>query len=699
MAELEYRVSVDTKTGIASLKKLDNQIDKTNKSAQSLNTRLKSLNEGFDSFRRTVGYASVAAAGIVVGMAKATGAALDYADAIGKASDVAGVATDSLQEFRYAFGLFNISAKETDDSFRRLNRRLGEFVKSGGGPAKQAFDQLGLSADIMSGNLKGTEAVMDELVDRLGRIEDDAIRAALASQLFGDDAGPKLALALAQGAQAIDSLRQKARDLGLIMDEDLIRASEEANDTISTLTQVIGVQFKSALVESAPQITEFVQALIEHRDDIKGMIALVVELSNALLSAGSAVVEFAQDAGLISRSIDQQIKEVEEALAGEESRLRFFGPKGVIEYYTDEELQIELARLKKLKAASDATNEALKEQAEERKKSYSNEPFELIGGPDASAINEVTAAYLPLKKAQQDYAVELEKINKIAISENFTLADKEMALENLRNKYYENIRGLAGVNEARREAEETAKKLKAAEEELTRQISATVDEYLPLKRLTRELKSDQTDLNAALAKGLITQEEHAAAMDVLNKKYKDFYKEQRDKSREWSDGWNRALDEYVDNATNAAEQAESVFRTATQGMEDAIVGFAKTGKFEWKSFLSSIVDDLLRSQARQLIANVFGGLGGQTGGNGGGIFAGFFANGGVIPSGQVGIVGEAGPELVSGPAQVTPLASGGNVTYNINAVDAQSFKQLVARDPQFIYAVTEEGRRGLPSRR
>jgi hypothetical protein len=42
---------------------------------------------------------------------------------------------------------------------------------------------------------------------------------------------------------------------------------------------------------------------------------------------------------------------------------------------------------------------------------------------------------------------------------------------------------------------------------------------------------------------------------------------------------------------------------------------------------------------------------------------------------------------------------GSNVTYNINAVDAMSFKQMVAQDPSFLFAVTEQGRRTLPQTR
>ena len=176
-------------------------------------------------------------------------------------------------------------------------------------------------------------------------------------------------------------------------------------------------------------------------------------------------------------------------------------------------------------------------------------------------------------------------------------------------------------------------------------------------------------------------------------------------SRKFENGWRKSWRSYVDEATNAAKISERLFSKATQGMEDAIVNFAKTGKFEWKGFVSSIAEELLRSNIKQLIAQVFGSIGGGGSGGGGGflsnLFAGFFANGGVIPPGQFGVVGERGPELISGPATVTPMSMGGSqyVTYNINAVDAPSFKQLIASDPSFIHAVAQKGGRSIATRR
>lgn len=268
-----------------------------------------------------------------------------------------------------------------------------------------------------------------------------------------------------------------------------------------------------------------------------------------------------------------------------------------------------------------------------------------------------------------------------------------------------------------------------------------------------------------------------------------------DQSRTFASGWERAFRQYVENARDAGAKAERLFAKFTQGLEDLIVDFAKTGRFEWKSFVDSLLEELLRSNIRELIAglgtsfglgNLFGSSGAQARGNtpnnplyvldlsgggsisgggnpgfggnnplisGGGIgggqqqgpgildsvidfgktvvsgvsgaigsvaggfgdlvgsaiggiknlFGGFFATGGMIPGGKFGIVGERGPEFVSGPAQITPLdgLGGGttNVVYNINAVDAVSFQQLLARDPSFLYAVTEQGRKSLSGTR
>tara|TARA_B110000285_G_C15133125_1_gene624996 strand:+ start:1082 stop:3445 length:2364 start_codon:yes stop_codon:yes gene_type:complete len=217
-----------------------------------------------------------------------------------------------------------------------------------------------------------------------------------------------------------------------------------------------------------------------------------------------------------------------------------------------------------------------------------------------------------------------------------------------------------------------------------------------LQRLSQE--AGGTDISGEIA--AIT-----AKTEEVIKQRQALAKSTYDEQRSFSHGWKKAFEDYEDEATNAAKKAEEVFTSATKGMEDSIVGFAKTGKFEFKSLVSDILESLLRSQIQSLIASTFkmpfGSGGGSAGGGIGDFFGGFFANGGTLGAGKFGIAGEAGPELISGPATITPLTGGnsGNVTYNINAVDALSFRQLVARDPGFIHAVAMKGGSKVPQGR
>lgn len=172
-------------------------------------------------------------------------------------------------------------------------------------------------------------------------------------------------------------------------------------------------------------------------------------------------------------------------------------------------------------------------------------------------------------------------------------------------------------------------------------------------------------------------------------------------SRTFNAGWSKAFNEYVENATNAASQANKIFTSFAQNMEDHLLKLFKTGKFGWKDFVQSMIDVLMRSQIQKLMANIFS-AGSTNGGNTlGKIFG--FADGGIIPTNGPVLVGERGPEIISGAGgrSVTPnnQLGGSNITYNINAVDAMSFKQMIAADPSFLYAVSEQGRRSLPGAR
>ena len=179
-------------------------------------------------------------------------------------------------------------------------------------------------------------------------------------------------------------------------------------------------------------------------------------------------------------------------------------------------------------------------------------------------------------------------------------------------------------------------------------------------------------------------------------------------SRTWEAGWIEAFNNYKDSAQNAAEQSRTYFETFTRGLEDMFVKFVQTGKLSFKDLANSLIADFARIQAKKAITGLFN-MGGGGGGGFGSIFSGIgklfgFANGGNPAVGVPSIVGEKGPELFipRNAGTIVPNSALGGmtnntaVTYNITALDAASFQQLIARDPKFLHAVVEKGRRSIP---
>ena len=196
--------------------------------------------------------------------------------------------------------------------------------------------------------------------------------------------------------------------------------------------------------------------------------------------------------------------------------------------------------------------------------------------------------------------------------------------------------------------------------------------------------------------------------DIYDERIKSTQRQQEaDKSLmdNFASGWERSYANYVESSKNAFEKASSLFNKVTKSMEDTLLNFFKTGKLGWKDFVQTIIDELMRSQIQQLVAKIMapsvGRVGGSGGLLGGAIIPGILAGGGPAAANTPYIVGERGPELFVPASNGTMVPNSGiggstNVVYNISAVDAQSFKQMLAKDPSFLYAVTEQGRRTLP---
>lgn len=384
-------------------------------------------------------------------------------------------------------------------------------------------------------------------------------------------------------------------------------------------------------------------------------------------------------------------------------------------------------------------------------------------GPDEETIKKIRDTEKRLQELRREAEIERSKQYQAGQQKNQpatqTKEDKARikALEDERKKIEDVTAALRFRNEQvlrNEQAQELYNQLKAAGVELFSkegfEIAKLVQEYFRLQeQKENERKEDERrkqlidEIKQITEDSISAQDKYNKRMEELNKLLKEgainfeefkaasaeAYKEMEEASDKWFDGAKRALDQYAAEATDMAANVERVVSNAMQGLEDALVEAATTGKFEFKDMVDSIIEDVARLLVRTqitgplaqglsgLIGSIFGGQQ-SSGSSGGGFFGGLFEKGGAFADGQqvtayarggivrrptlfpmakgMGLMGEAGPEAVlpltrtsSGRLGVAAVgAAGGGNLYTIN-VDARGASDPAATSESVKRAVDQ----------
>lgn len=214
-----------------------------------------------EEMKHTLSTAAKWGVGIAAGAATAavafTKMSLQAADTIGKVAATAGVTTDTLQEMRHAASLSGISFDDLDKGMQSFNKRLGE-LKAGTGSLYTFLNKTDKALIDQLKTTRSTDDALDLMFKSMEKVTDESQRAALAASAFGRS-GQRITIM----TESYEKLRKEARDLGLVIDADLIKNAEAANDKLDTLSRVISTQLTSAVLELAPAIQTIAQAMID----------------------------------------------------------------------------------------------------------------------------------------------------------------------------------------------------------------------------------------------------------------------------------------------------------------------------------------------------------------------------------------------------------------------------------------------------
>jgi len=763
-------------SGQQSLSLIEKGGENASKGLSSLTDRAQFLSKGLKSL------AVVAAGAVSVGgLALMTKKALDAAGALADTAFNLGVNVEALQELRYAAEQSGVAQEGFDKSLEKFTRNIGAAAQ-GSGAAKDAFNILGVSVRDAEGNIRDTESVFREVSDAMAGIENPTERVRLAFDLFGKQ-GVAMVNMLVQGSSAIDTMRQRARDLGIVLEADLIREAEAAGDELDTLGKVVSVNLSRALLGLSPLIADTASLLSE----LAAGAGVAYEKTKLFLSGDFGLDNLSlrsvrHDLKGVNDDIDNLQKKIDARRASGANGLQFFVEGDVKRYQTlidilEERrtklvLQLQKLQSEQSSAIGTKTNapdiEAdmmrLEDQAknvESLKDSLTQQVFEFahqganrveaeydrmveqINGlkneVNADEIGALLGQALEVKNyrlkqladqeaqaegkrneaSEKRAAAEIDRQNKVyetnqkvveslnaetaalgkSDRQNFIdQATRRLSAEATQAQRVE-VERLAGALfdekealEARRKEEERRKALIEDIKKLTEEQTSAQEQY----------NAEMKELNTLLKEGAINQKE----FEIASKRARDNMLQH---SREWSAGVERALQSYADEATDMAAQVEQVTSNALRSMEDVLVDFTTTGKFEWKDMVNSMLNDFARLIVRTqitgplaqglgaLIGNIFGSADGNIFSSGRPVRA--FAKGAVVfeptlfpMANGTGLMGEAGPEAIM-PLRRLPSgrlgvesAGGGGSAYTVN-VDARGSNDPAATAKQVEEAV------------
>ena len=221
------------------------QTNKIGQAAKEVGAKLATFGKAVaDVAAKSLAAMGTAAAAAATALGKATIDAAAYADDILTTSTVTGIATDKLQGYSYAAELVDVSVDTLTKSMAK-NIKSMKGVQDGTKLSVEAYEKLGVKVLDANGNMRDGETVYWEVIDALGKMENETERDALAMQVLGKSA-QELNPLIEAGAGKMQELTAEAEAVGAVMSEDTLAAFGAFDDSLQRLKGSAGAA-KNAL--------------------------------------------------------------------------------------------------------------------------------------------------------------------------------------------------------------------------------------------------------------------------------------------------------------------------------------------------------------------------------------------------------------------------------------------------------------------
>lgn len=283
-----------------NIKKVADKLGMTEKEAKKLHTQVGKLSKELGGKLKTACATVTAGIGAVVATAGVlVNKSMEAGDRIDKMSQKIGMSRKAFQEWDFIMSQNGGNVESLQMGYKALANQMNG-VQKGSKDSIGYFQKLGVAVKDSRGQLRSQEDVFNDTIRALQKMKNPTEKAIIASKLFGKSAIEMKPL-LNQSADAVDGLRQKANDLGMVMSDEAIDAGVKLKDTFDAIQRTFSAFGNQIGADIMPIVQELADELIGHLPQIKAVlipvfeglanvVKFLIEHFNGLVAIGAAVL-------------------------------------------------------------------------------------------------------------------------------------------------------------------------------------------------------------------------------------------------------------------------------------------------------------------------------------------------------------------------------------------------------------------------
>lgn len=278
-------------------------------SARASLDKLGKLDKSFLAVATGAGAAVAAIVKIEKQLISLTTQSAETMEKLSNAASSGGMSIQSAQEWDHVLRSVGSSLESASGDLSGFQQKIVE-ASQGAGESAELFKKLGLYVWDASGNLKTTEQMLPELIEKLQGMSDTTERNAIANKLLGGT-GTALIPILNQTGDELEALIEEKEKLGILSEgeiEDLkqtAQAQEDFTNAVEAAKNQLAQSFApavTAVYEMASNIVSKLSKWLQESgilDWLSSLVQIVAQIISRLVSVAGAITGFLNKFSLV----------------------------------------------------------------------------------------------------------------------------------------------------------------------------------------------------------------------------------------------------------------------------------------------------------------------------------------------------------------------------------------------------------------